>query len=64
MAPESLKQMVFSSESDVWAFGVTLFEIFSRGTIPFPGMVWDQSFVDILEGGYINSKPEGCPEKM
>jgi len=44
--------MIFSSESDVWASGVTMFEIFSEGTIPYPGMVWDQSFVDILEGGF------------
>jgi len=56
--------MVFSTESDVWAFGITLYEIFSGGAVPYPGMVWDQSFIDILEGGYINNKHESCSETM
>jgi len=62
MAPESLKRMIFSTYSDVWAYGITLFEIFSGGSLPYPGMVWDKSFVDILENGFKNSKPEFCSD--
>ena len=35
MAPESLQYNVFSKKSDVWAFGVTMWEIMSRRPDPF-----------------------------
>uniref|UniRef100_A0A8C7EK41 non-specific protein-tyrosine kinase n=1 Tax=Neovison vison TaxID=452646 RepID=A0A8C7EK41_NEOVI len=37
-APESLRQGAFSSASDVWMFGVTLWEMFSRGKEPWAGV--------------------------
>lgn len=35
-SPETLKTMKYSFKSDVWSFGVTLFEMFTYGETPFP----------------------------
>ncbi len=37
MSPESVKYGRFTSQSDVWAYGVTLWEIYSYGKQPYYG---------------------------
>ena len=36
IAPEIVTQRTFSQASDVWAFGITLWEIFTFGEVPYP----------------------------
>ncbi|XP_061427574.1 tyrosine-protein kinase ABL1 isoform X2 [Lethenteron reissneri] len=62
-APESLAYNKFSIKSDVWAFGVLLWEIATYGMSPYPGIDLTQVY-DLLEKGYRMEQPEGCPPKV
>uniref|UniRef100_A0A8C2Z0L1 receptor protein-tyrosine kinase n=1 Tax=Cyclopterus lumpus TaxID=8103 RepID=A0A8C2Z0L1_CYCLU len=58
MSPESLFHNVYSSQSDVWAYGVLLWEIFSLGVSPYPDLPLNQDFYSSLQRGYRMSRPE------
>ncbi|XP_072306905.1 vascular endothelial growth factor receptor 1 isoform X2 [Eucyclogobius newberryi] len=63
MPPESIFDKVFTTQSDVWSFGVLLWEIFSLGASPYPGLHIDEVFCHRLKSGTRMSAPEyGTPE--
>ncbi|CAG7826513.1 unnamed protein product, partial [Allacma fusca] len=62
MAPESLRYFDFSTKSDVWSYGVTMWEIFSLAQVPFAGINWTTDFADNLEAGYRLTKPQHCTQ--
>ncbi|KAM4528595.1 tyrosine-protein kinase ABL1 isoform 1-T2 [Odontesthes bonariensis] len=62
-APESLAYNKFSIKSDVWAFGVLLWEIATYGMSPYPGIDLSQVY-ELLQKDYRMDRPEGCPEKV
>ncbi|XP_029297748.1 vascular endothelial growth factor receptor 3 isoform X2 [Cottoperca gobio] len=58
MAPESIFDKVYTSHSDVWSFGVLLWEIFSLGASPYPGVQIDEDFCRRLKDGVRMRSPE------
>ena len=62
-APEAVLYNRFTSKSDVWSFGITLYEIFTRGHSPYPGLTNSQ-VLEKVEKGYRMSQPENCPYQI
>ncbi|XP_072234196.1 receptor-type tyrosine-protein kinase FLT3 [Leuresthes tenuis] len=52
MAPESIFQGMYTMKSDVWAYGILLWEIFSLGITPYPGVKVDPTFYSMIERGF------------
>lgn len=62
-APEGLAYNKFSSKSDVWSFGVLLWEIATYGMTPYPGVELSEVFYT-LNSGHRMGRPTGCPEPI
>lgn len=60
MSPEAIVDGKYSIKSDVWAFGVVLWEIFSFGTTPYSKLGHIQVIEKIIQG-YRLETPTGCP---
>ncbi|CAG7717465.1 unnamed protein product [Allacma fusca] len=58
MAIESIRDFKFNTKSDVWSYGVVLWELFTLGNSPYPGMEPDAEFYNLLYGGFRMNKPE------
>uniref|UniRef100_A0A672MR32 Insulin-like growth factor 1 receptor n=1 Tax=Sinocyclocheilus grahami TaxID=75366 RepID=A0A672MR32_SINGR len=63
MSPESLKDGVFTTNSDVWSFGVVLWEIATLAEQPYQGMSNEQVLRFVMEGGLLD-KPDNCPDML
>ncbi|XP_042875758.1 vascular endothelial growth factor receptor 1-like [Penaeus japonicus] len=57
LALECLRDGVYSTQSDIWSFGVVLWEIFSLGQNPYSGVEFDENFITKLEKGVRLSQP-------
>ncbi|XP_055375144.1 tyrosine-protein kinase CSK [Condylostylus longicornis] len=62
-APEALKGGRFSNKSDMWSFGILLWEIYSFGRVPYPRIPL-ADVVKHVEVGYKMEAPEGCPPEI
>ncbi|XP_033634340.1 insulin-like peptide receptor isoform X1 [Asterias rubens] len=63
MAPESIRDGVFTASSDVWSFGVLMWEIATLSELPYQGMSNEEAGEYVKNGNVLN-KPDGCPDKL
>uniref|UniRef100_A0AAQ4QQE4 receptor protein-tyrosine kinase n=1 Tax=Gasterosteus aculeatus aculeatus TaxID=481459 RepID=A0AAQ4QQE4_GASAC len=64
MSPESIFDCVYTFESDVWSYGILLWEIFSLGHSPYPGMQVGSAFYSRIQDGHRMSRPDFAPIEM
>lgn len=62
-APEAMSKRKYTESSDVWSFGVTLWEIFSRGGTPYDG-INNLAVVTEVMSGYRLPAPPRCPTQV
>ena len=60
---QALRQSHFSNKSDMWSFGILLWEIYSFGRVPYPRIPLGD-VVKHVEKGYQMEAPEGCPAQV
>ncbi|XP_069831031.1 proto-oncogene tyrosine-protein kinase ROS isoform X2 [Dendropsophus ebraccatus] len=63
MAPESLIDGIFTTRSDVWSFGVLLWELFSIGQQPYQGYS-NMEVLHYVRSGQRMDSPDNCPDDM
>uniref|UniRef100_A0A5G2QRT9 Fibroblast growth factor receptor n=1 Tax=Sus scrofa TaxID=9823 RepID=A0A5G2QRT9_PIG len=62
MAPD-LFDRIYTHQSDVWSFGVLLWEIFTLGGSPYPGVPVEELF-KLLKEGHRMDKPSNCTHEL
>ncbi|RUS91341.1 hypothetical protein EGW08_000858, partial [Elysia chlorotica] len=63
MPPEAILYGKFTTDSDVWAFGVVLWETFSYGLQPYYGFS-NQEVIEMIRSRQILACPEDCPARI
>ncbi|KAL2088692.1 hypothetical protein ACEWY4_015591 [Coilia grayii] len=64
MAPESIFHNLYTSQSDVWSYGILLWEIFTLGGTPYPDLPMNELFYNALKRGYRMAKPSHASDDI
>ncbi|KAL6078326.1 Vascular endothelial growth factor receptor 3 [Balamuthia mandrillaris] len=64
MAPESISQQMYSQKSDVWSYGVVLWEIVNFGEEPYPHLSLVQAALAVVDQRATPEIPEDIPEVL
>ncbi|XP_015758345.1 PREDICTED: uncharacterized protein LOC107337647 [Acropora digitifera] len=63
MSIEAIFDQTFTTQSDVWAFGVVLWEIVTLGGTPYPALD-NRELLKLLREGYRMEKPDTCSDEL
>ncbi|KAK6976751.1 vascular endothelial growth factor receptor 1 [Biomphalaria glabrata] len=64
MALESFTHRIYTTKSDVWSYGVLLWELFTLGGNPYPGVEINEKFIGLLKSGYRMEKPQYASDEL
>ncbi|NXG39844.1 PTK7 kinase, partial [Dromaius novaehollandiae] len=64
MPPEAVLEDEFSTKSDVWSFGVLMWEVFTHGEMPYSPLADDEVLAGLQLGKTKLPQPEGCPLRL
>ncbi|KAM4772451.1 inactive tyrosine-protein kinase 7 [Rhinophrynus dorsalis] len=64
MPPEAVQEDDFSTKSDVWSFGVLMWEVYTRGELPYPTLPDDEVLAGLQNGSLKLPAPEGCSSRI
>uniref|UniRef100_A0AAZ3S556 receptor protein-tyrosine kinase n=1 Tax=Oncorhynchus tshawytscha TaxID=74940 RepID=A0AAZ3S556_ONCTS len=64
MAPESIFHNLYTTLSDVWSYGILLWEIFTLGGTPYPDLPMNELFYSALKRGYRMAKPNHATDEV
>ncbi|XP_051530738.1 tyrosine-protein kinase Lyn-like [Myxocyprinus asiaticus] len=62
-APEAINYGSFTIKSDMWSFGVLIYEIVTYGKVPYAGLSNSEVMVKVRQG-YRMQCPENCPQEL
>ena len=62
LAPETLKDKTYSLKTDVWSYGILVWEIYAEGAEPYPGLTRLQTRAKLVVQNYHMDMPKDCPK--
>lgn len=63
-APEVIKSRKYSTYSDIWSFGMTMWEIYSFATMPFLSVSNSEDLLEKLQNDIRPKQPKNCPDAI
>lgn len=63
MAPESLDQGLFTYKTDIWSYGILLYELITFGSIPYQTLA-DAEVFECVKSGHTLALPEECTDEL
>uniref|UniRef100_A0A1I8AM95 Tyrosine-protein kinase n=1 Tax=Steinernema glaseri TaxID=37863 RepID=A0A1I8AM95_9BILA len=64
LAPETMQERIYNTKTDVWSYGVMLWEIYTHGKEPYPGMSNMQTRAKIIVQNYRMEIPKDTPAEV